>query len=320
MSMKIQVFSHYDNTMKHKKNGAVHYLLRGIQEYGDEVYHIVTEDPQPFFKKPKPNIIVLQGTFDDEVRATDSKVHFRQLVKDYAYEQKIPLLVLETNTASRVVEQPLVSIHKFHRVAFQHWLFGKGYFFEEDYKNDRWERLKAQHNLKVTPWKNHGEYILLLLGYSQDPTNDLPPIRFCLDKIPEIRRYTDLPIVIRFHPLEQIPENFINQFQNMSVTIDSNKSILQSLEKAKMAVMYNSTSIFQTVYSGVPVIVGVNNFASEVASMSISEINSPKLFDQEEWFARMAYTEWTREEMATPIFWERWRGNYYRYKEMINVS
>lgn len=121
------------------------------------------------------------------------------------------------------------------------------------------------------------------------------------DKISEIRKYTDRPIVVRPHPrcgIEQIFEN--------SIITEIPVKLVDTYDKYDIdfgyhcVVNHNSGPGIQAGISGCPVIVDQTSLAFPISS-KIEDIDSVVVPDRYDWFQKILHTEWTTEEMIQGI-------------------
>ena len=130
-------------------------------------------------------------------------------------------------------------------------------------------------------------------------------------QINEIRKHTDRPIVIRPHPRN--PTGFdISKWKNVTKvlpqrdynTVDDT-DFKEKLKQAWAVVNYSSNPAMQAVFAGIPVFVSEASLSYDVGNTRLSEINSPVMPDRTQWANKLAYTEWTTEEIKQGLPWER---------------
>ena len=61
----------------------------------------------------------------------------------------------------------------------------------------------------------------------------------------------------------------------------------------------------QSVFNGIPVFVSEASLSYDVGNSSLANINKPKMPDRQTWANRLAYTEWTTEEIKQGLPWTR---------------
>jgi len=124
-------------------------------------------------------------------------------------------------------------------------------------------------------------------------------------KIAEVRQVTDMPIVVRPHPRFRIGE-----FKGKHVTTDVPNKIPNTYDNYNLnynfqcIINHNSGVGTQSVIHGTPVIVDQTSLAYPM-TMTLSDINTPKIPDRQEWFQKILHTEWLVEELSLGIPQER---------------
>lgn len=122
----------------------------------------------------------------------------------------------------------------------------------------RWEKISKDLNISLKPWTT-GKFILLCCqrdgGWSMDGQSLMP---WLVKTIMQIKKHTDRPILVRFHPGDRYTNNHkqsLHKYALENVYISSNKSIIQDLELAHAVVNYNSSPAIAAAIEGVPVFV-----------------------------------------------------------------
>jgi hypothetical protein len=124
-----------------------------------------------------------------------------------------------------------------------------------------------------------------------------PPIdQWLSNKIFEIRKYTDRPIVIRPHPRSQF------SFKIPDVTIILPKKLPNTHEEYDIdynyhcVINHNSGPSLISAIKGAPVICDTSSLAWPISG-SIENIENISLPDRSEWFLSICHTEWTNDEI-----------------------
>jgi hypothetical protein len=120
------------------------------------------------------------------------------------------------------------------------------------------------------------------------------------DTIAKVKRYTDRRIVVRPHPRSQLRERFTD------AVIEHPKKLVNTYDDFDInynyhcVINHNSGPCVQAAINGTPVICDSSSLAFPVAE-KWENLENPKLPDREEWFLKLAHTEWTVEEIAQGI-------------------
>jgi hypothetical protein len=207
------------------------------------------------------------------------------------------VLVLEVGGIQRNVTWK-VALNGINRAAD----FGMG-----DMDPNRPHRLK----LKLKPWRTDGEHILICAQHNKsEQWRDMPTLeRWLHNTIMEIRKHSKRPIVIRPHPRCPIKDTF-KMFGNVTVQnpvqIDGTYDDFNlDFSNCWAVVSWSSNPGPQAVIAGVPVFVGPDSLAHDVANTDLANIETPHMPHRENWLVNYAHTEWTVDEIRTGIPFKR---------------
>ena len=170
----------------------------------------------------------------------------------------------------------------------------------------RWMHIANDLGLTMQPWRNFGEYILLLMqrdgGWSMKGLN---PIEWVEQKYYQIRAVTDLPIRVRPHPGKKID---LTPLKNLDVHFSNSQqqSLLDDLFNAKAACVFNSSSGVASILQGVPLIVDdQSSVCWQVANHHIDAINNPNFNDRNQWIWDLAAAHWSDEESRQGLVFQK---------------
>jgi hypothetical protein len=162
--------------------------------------------------------------------------------------------------------------------------------------------------LKLHPIKENRSNRILIAAQHQSSLQwkGLPTmIDWVNKKIAEVRKVTDMPIVVRPHPRFRIGE-----FTGKRITTDVPNKIPNTYDSYNLnynfqfIINHNSGVGIQSVIHGTPVIVDSSSLAYPM-TMTLSDIDTPKIPDRQEWFQKILHTEWLVDELAAGIPQER---------------
>ena len=187
---------------------------------------------------------------------------------------------------SRVWEYWRVSVGAHHPTKIMAW---------QTEPSDRWDSL----GVKLEPWKKKGSHILLA-GSSAKYHNfyNLPdPTEWAQGVVDQIREYSDLPIIYRPKPSwkEAVPI--------AGTSFTENRAITQDLENAHCMITHGSNACFEALTMGIPCIVlgdGVGRLISRDTVAGVNDLIRP---EREQFFANLAYYQWTEKEMMAGHAW-----------------
>lgn len=173
----------------------------------------------------------------------------------------------------------------------------------------RWAKIKKDLGIDLRPWNFSGKYILLCCqrdgGWSMGSLRIVP---WVINTITRLRRFTDSPIKIRFHPGDRRNKEHLKSLQRMKIpnVIFSNETdIRNDFKKARAVVTYNSSPAVAAAIEGKPVIVldPERSQAGPVSHHNLSDIEDLKEFDRELWIQQIAQMHWNLEELKTGEAW-----------------
>ena len=130
--------------------------------------------------------------------------------------------------------------------------------------------------------------------------------------IVQLRKITDRPVLVRFHPGDK---NILNhkrmlaRYRLSNVKVSHSESIMQDFAVAYCVINYNSSPAVAAAIEGIPTIVLDPNRsqAAEVSHHSLSDIENLTEFDREKWIYKMAQMHWTLDELKDGTAWRHLR-------------
>ena len=182
-------------------------------------------------------------------------------------------------------------------------------FANQDVDGERWKKL----NIELKPWQPTGDTIIICGQHHRshqwrnNPTMNL----WFEQQINEIRKHTNRPILVRPHPRNPVGLD-TSKWKNVSCklpqrdynTIDDT-DFKETLKHAWAVVNYSSNPAMMAVFNGIPVFVSEQSLCYDVGNINISEINNPIMPNRNEWANKLAYTEWTTNEIKQGLPWGR---------------
>jgi len=178
-------------------------------------------------------------------------------------------------------------------------LNGRARFPQVDDRGARWE---AHFGHLLHPWRDGGEYALLMGQVRGDSAIERIDIgRWYAEAVAGLRRH-GLPVVFRPHPVE---------VERGSVpAIDGAPKLRGSLEDAlahaAVVATYNSNTGVDAVLAGVPTI--ACDEGSMAWPVTVHGFDEPlQRPDRSEWCARLAWCQWSKDELRNGVAWEHLR-------------
>lgn len=268
----------------------------------------------PGFSYQPCDLAVVYGV--PKSRVTEGRVELRN---DVHSRHRGPLLVVESSIIGRVLMpargQWLKRLIGRHRKPYVHHPFfrlavGGAFGPEADFNNrdsppDRWERL----SIHIQPYRTSGDHVLLIGQTPHDASlRGVDMADWLHQTALEIRRFTDRPIFVRFHPgmgdtdaalarakLKQIRDLHISK---RKVTLGEN------LKNAWATVALSSGAAIESLISGIPAItLSEDSLAYTVSGHDLAAIENPPELPREQWLYDLAYAQWTPNEYADGTAW-----------------
>jgi hypothetical protein len=267
----------------------------------------------------KHDLIAIQGTWGSEHwsrlgnEPAGKMNSINQVIKYLSCVTKKPLLVFESPTLSRVrsTVQTLKDFHpRYYRISLDHWLYGVGEFFDKDHDHTRFERFcKANRLLKTKSemtWasRSSNSPILVLPEKNSAPrSHGISPMLWSQTVIEILTRSTNRPILIKASPHHYEDIDY-QKYQSSRVTVlNKNINLHDVLDESWASVILDSTACFESVWQGVPVFCYPGSFASGLGNTDITLVDMPKKPNPLPWWQKMAFTEFTQQEIQRGTAW-----------------
>ena len=177
-------------------------------------------------------------------------------------------------------------------------------------KNNGPDRVN-KFNLKYLPWREKGEHIILCVQHDKsEQWKYMPPLnQYIHETIWEIRKYTKRKIIIRTHPRCPVKINLRDEkdvgMQMPKLIKDSYDDFDLDLKNCWAVVSWSSNPGPTAILNGIPAFVGEQSLAYDVGNTDLAHIEDPKMPDRQQWLQDYAYTEWTTNEIAEGLPFER---------------
>lgn len=232
---------------------------------------------------------------------TAINIKFRQEVVNKQRDQKNHVMSIDANcfkfkdTESKYLRYSLNGVYR-----------DTGEYANKNSDNSKWLEISKEFNLEANPWKTEGKYILLLVqrdgGWGMKGLN---PIEWTRNKIREIRKFTNDPILLRPHPGKVVD---LRSLISPGISISDSKrvSLLADLKNAKSAFVFNSSSGVASILAGVPLWVDdASSVCWDVANKDLSKLSSPIFFDRTQWLNDLAACHWTDDESRRGLIYQK---------------
>ena len=183
-----------------------------------------------------------------------------------------------------------------------------GFYFDKDIDFSRFKKIQKDLNIDVKNYRTTGDHILICLqrnnGWSMQG-HDV--INILENTIGLIKTYTDRPIIVRGHPGDKkTAQSLQNKMKNCNFSCKNN--LIDDLKNAWATLTYNSSPGVASLIEGVPVFqldpCMDNSMYGEVANTNLKRLEDPKLFDREQWLAKISMSHWKFEELRSGEAWD----------------
>lgn len=157
---------------------------------------------------------------------------------------------------------------------------------------------------EIDPEWRHEKILIATQHNKSLQWQDMPTMSdWTLGIIEQIRKRTEMPIIIRPHPrspMTGIEHEFKNVDRQVPNKINGTYDDFDIDYNYHCVINHNSGPPIHAAIAGTPVICDKSSLAYPVSD-TIENIVSPTLPDREEWLVKLCHTEWTVDEIAQGI-------------------
>jgi hypothetical protein len=181
--------------------------------------------------------------------------------------------------------------------------------------SSKWLQIKQTLGIELHPIKssnNHGHIVICMQRDGGFAMKELSPMIWLEEKIKQIRMYSNRTILIRPHPGAYKPEDFVNyrkewrRIYNVHILDPNATSLIENLNGAHAAVFFNSSASVAAVCAGIPVFVDDQSCVSwDVANKDISKIETPEMFEREQWLYDLSNAHWSDTESQQGLIYQK---------------
>ena len=167
--------------------------------------------------------------------------------------------------------------------------------------SDRFEALE----LEISPWRARGNQIVIAGSSAKyHAFYGLPdPNAYYLDLVAGLQARSNRPVIYR-------PKPSFKDARPIAGTEFSSgdENIVDALWGAHALVTHGSNACFEAALLGVPSIILGDAVAAPLSSRSIDDIEGPLRGKREQWFANLAYHQFTEDEFRDGLAWSHIGG------------
>ena len=236
---------------------------------------------------------------------------------------KVRKMVMETQAARNrywlsidsnvFIYKDKLNPHRYLRYSFNGVFPATGIYCNDNPGNENWDNMKRHYNMDLKPWRANGSHILITLqrpmGWSMRGQNLMSWLE---STFANIRRYSDRPIIIRWHPgdWKNYPK-YDAILKKYRVTISpQERHITADLVNCWALVCHNSTPSAVAPIEGIPAFITDDPSYSQggdVANTDFSKLESPLMPDREQWIRKLAQCHWSFEDLRSGRCWAHMR-------------
>jgi len=206
---------------------------------------------------------------------------------------------------------------KYLRYSFNGVFPKTGIYCNDESGEDNWNNIKRDYNMDLKPWRSNGSHILITLqrplGWSMRGFNLM---KWLENTFREIRKYSDRPIVIRWHPGDwksyPVYEALLKQY-NATIS-PQERHITEDLVNCWALICHNSTPSSVASIEGVPAFITDDPGycqAGDIANLDFSKLENPQMPDRSEWIKKLSQCHWSFDDTRSGRCWAHMR-NYVK--------
>lgn len=203
------------------------------------------------------------------------------------------------------------------RYSFNGVFSNTGIYCDSIIDPSRWKKISNSLNIQLKDYRTTGDHILLCLqrngGWSM---GNVDVQDWTIQTINTIRQHSNRPIVIRAHPGDKASREYLNPASpkckikfSKAVRLSTNVSLVDDLKNCWAAVNYNSSPVVGAAIEGVPIFVSdpKKSQCAEIANLDLTQIETPRLPDRQQWVERLSMFHWNFEELKSGECWTHMR-------------
>ena len=206
---------------------------------------------------------------------------------------------------------------KYLRYSFNGVFPKTGIYCNDNPGEENWNNIKRDYNMDLKPWRTNGSHILITLqrplGWSMRGFNLM---KWLENTFREIRKYSDRPIIIRWHPGDwksyPVYEALLKQY-NATISLQE-RHITEDLVNCWALVCHNSTPSAVASIEGIPAFITDDPGycqAGDIANLDFSKLETPIMPDRLEWIKKLSQCHWSFDDTRSGRCWARMR-NYVK--------
>lgn len=270
-------------------------FARGVQQHGDTV--ILVDE----LRTVDADLAVIQGWVGMK---SGPHLTLRQQVIDQQQIRHRDVMIIDSNLFGFLAPE---DFNRYLRYSINGIFPTTGHYFDNAIDTSCWPAIAASYGFRPRPWRSSGAHVLICLqragGWSMDGQNVLSWVQATVNRL---KRYTDLPIVVRGHPGSM---NTLAEIKTHvpGIRISTEPDLRRDLDASWATVTYNSSPGVASVLWGVPTFVTdpvpQRSQAWPLVNTDLSNIMKPLMPDRESFYHRLAQCHWATGELSSGAAW-----------------
>jgi hypothetical protein len=190
--------------------------------------------------------------------------------------------------------------------------YDRAEYANHDSDSSKWDEIRQALHIELkAPQSNPRGHILICMqrdgGFAM---KTLDPLEWLAQKIQQIREYSSRQIMIRPHPGDYRPQDFAQYRGRSDVKLVDplNTRLTDNLNGAHAAVFFNSSASVAAVCAGISVFADDSSCVSwSVANQDIAKIESPQVFERDQWLHDLAAAHWSDADAQAGRIWQKFQ-------------
>jgi hypothetical protein len=175
---------------------------------------------------------------------------------------------------------------------------------------EKWIEISQRLSVQLSPLQHNinGHILICVQRDGGFAMKTLDPQAWLQQKIKEIRAVSNRAIRIRPHPGKYVMSDFeqYNQMSGVVVINPAASKLVDDLQGAHSAVFFNSSSSVAAVCEGIPVFADDEScVAWTVANHDIAQIETPAVFDRQQWAHNLAAAHWSDQDAKQGLIYQK---------------
>jgi hypothetical protein len=176
--------------------------------------------------------------------------------------------------------------------------------------SNKWDEIRQALHVELRPPQSNprGHILVCMQRDGGFAMKTLDPLEWLAQKIQQIRQSSSRQIMIRPHPGDYRPQDFMQYRERSDVKLvdPETTQLTDNLNGAHAAVFFNSSASVAAVCAGIPVFVDdVSCVAWNVANHDIAQIESPAIFERDQWLYDLAAAHWSDADAQAGRIWQK---------------